>query len=150
MKKKNIKELYTKGDIDTSETIYYLDKDLIYSYSGLVIDEDQGVVNWEFKVVDGKQNGIEKVFYSNGNLEQISEYKNNLQFGLSKEYDEDGNLTSVAVVWNNGYLKTIYIVNNKIAEIEIDEKRISNLSLPDRIKYLLLLNNEDLICYKFE
>ncbi len=150
MKKKNIKELYTKGDIDTSETIYYLDKYLIYSYSGLVIDEDQGVVNWEFKVVDGKQNGIEKVFYSNGNLEQISEYKNNLQFGLSKEYDEDGNLTSVAVVWNNGYLKTIYIVNNKIAEIEIDEKRISNLSLPDRIKYLLLLNNEDLICYKFE
>ncbi|WP_295841668.1 hypothetical protein [uncultured Apibacter sp.] len=150
MKKKNIKELYTKGDIDTSETIYYLDKDLIYSYSGLVIDEDQGVVNWEFKVVDGKQNGIEKVFNSNGNLEQISEYKNNLQFGLSKEYDEDGNLTSVAVVWNNGYLKTIYIVNNKIAEIEIDEKRISNLSLPDRIKYLLLLNNEDLICYKFE
>jgi len=84
------------------------------------------------------------------NLEQISEYKNNLKFGLSKEYDEDGNLTSVAVVWNNGYLKTIYIVNNKIAEIEIDEKRISNLSLPDRIKYLLLLNNEDLICYKFE
>ncbi|WP_295811868.1 hypothetical protein [uncultured Apibacter sp.] len=150
MKKKNIKELYTKGDIDTSETIYYLDKYLIYSYSGLVIDEDQGVVNWEFKVVDGKQNGMEKVFYSNGNLEQISEYKNNLQFGLSKEYDEDGNLTSVAVVWNNGYLKTIYIVNNKIAEIEIDEKRISNLSLPDRIKYLLLLNNEDLICYKFE
>ena len=82
MKKKNIKELYTKGDIDTSETIYYLDKYLIYSYSGLVIDEDQGVVNWEFKVVDGKQNGIEKVFYSNVNLEQISEYKNNLQFGF--------------------------------------------------------------------
>jgi len=44
MKKKNIKELYTKGDIDTGETIYYLDKDLIYPYSGLVIDEDQGVV----------------------------------------------------------------------------------------------------------
>ena len=45
-------------------------------------------INWEFEVVDGKQNGIEKVYYSNGNLEQISEYKSNLQFGVSKEYDD--------------------------------------------------------------
>lgn len=85
---KNIEELYTKGNSHTGETIYYLDKELVQPYKGIVIDEDQTNINWKFEVVDGKQNGIEKVYYSNGNLEQISEYKSNLQFGVSKEYDD--------------------------------------------------------------
>ena len=41
----------------------------------------------------------------NGKIEQINECRGNVTFGVSKEFEEKGNLRSVNIVWNNDYLK---------------------------------------------
>ena len=147
--KKNIEELYIKGDSHTGENIYYIDKECTQPYTGWVIEIFQGKLSWEFQTKNGEQNGLEKVYNEDGSLQQIDEYQNNFQYGISKEYNEKGELTSVAIVWNNGYLKTIYINGNEINKIDIDN-RVENQNLPEKISYLFTLSNEELINYKFE
>jgi antitoxin component YwqK of YwqJK toxin-antitoxin module len=91
---KSIDDLYTAGDKKTGETIYYEDKNLSKLFTGIIYDEYDGFKNWLFEVDKGLQNGIEKVFHEGTDiLDQIVEYKDNLQFGISKEFDDQGELS---------------------------------------------------------
>lgn len=147
--KKYIEELYTKGDSLTGESLYYLDSNFSQPYNGWAIEMFKGEINWEFEIKNGKQNGIEKV-YENGHLIQVDEYKDNLQYGVSKEYDKNGNLTSVSVVWNNDHIKTIYLKNNQIDEVILYREFNIQKTLPEYINKLCQLSEEELINYKFD
>ena len=50
---------------------------------------------------DGKLEGAEKVYYSNGNLQIEGNFKNGNAEGVQKTYDEDGNLIKESY-FNNG------------------------------------------------
>lgn len=146
---KNIEELYTKGDSHTGESIYCIDKECTQPYTGWVIEIFQGKLSWEFQTIDGKQNGLEKI-YEDGRLIQVDEYKDNLQFGVSKEYDKDGNVTSVSIVLNNLYIKTIELKGNQIINIDTDKKYENVSEVYRHIHKLVNLSNEDLINYQFK
>ncbi|WP_299248062.1 hypothetical protein [uncultured Aquimarina sp.] len=71
-----------------------------------------------------------------------------MQFGVSKEFDEEGDLQSVSVVWNNRYLKTIFVNDKKV--IKTDKLYdINKIIYPEKILNLLNLSNDDLIKYDF-
>ena len=70
-----------------------------------------------------------------------------MQFGISKEFDEAGLLSFVAIVWNNDTIKVLTIKDGQISEIELNDK-ISQRILPERIKYLLELTDRELLEYK--
>jgi len=145
---KNIDELYTTAD-HNGETLYFIDALLAIPYTGIVVDKSDNIVEWMFETVNGKQEGLEKTYFPNGKLKQIAEYKNNLQYGVSKEYDQEGNMTSASIVWNNGYIKTLVINEGQV--VSVDEKHFAdNTKIPDRISYLLELSQKELINYQFD
>ena len=140
---KYFEELYSKGDHISGESDSYIDKNLTIPYDGTVINKDGDIIIWKFEVRNGKRTGLEYIYYSNGKIEQINECRGNLTFGVSKEFDQNGNLRSVSIVWNNGYLRTIHINNNKIEKIDNYKPTINRL--PEKISYLFTLSNEELI-----
>ncbi len=118
-------------------------------FTGQVYDTFDDQVSWIFEVRDGLQNGIEKTYHEGTDiLEQITEYKDNMQFGVSKEFDEEGDLRSVSVVWNNGYLKTIFLDTTNIDKIDTSYD-LNKIKYPEAILQLLKLSNDDLIKYDF-
>jgi len=95
-------------------------------------------------VNNGLQHGIEKVFNEDtGKLEQISEYEGNFQSGLSIEYSDKENISSISIVWNNGYLKSLLLNNGKILEVE-DDSDIVKHKYSKKIYNLLSLPNIEL------
>jgi len=126
-------------------TFFYKEK----KFTGKIYDTWGDEVSWIFDVENGLQNGIEKTYYEGTNvLEQIAEYKDNMQFGISKEFDETGELLSVSIVWNNSYLKTIFVNSSKVLKTDnfydLDQKKY-----PEKILQYLNLSNDDLMIYDF-
>ncbi len=118
-------------------------------FTGRVYDTYDDKISWVFDVKDGLQNGIDKVYYEGTNiLEQISEYRDNMQFGISKEFNEEGKLQSVSVVWNNKYLKTIFLENSKVINQQ-DNFNTNKIKYPKEILRLLNMPNKNLIEYNF-
>lgn len=119
-------------------------------FTGRVYDTYNEKISWIFDVKNGLQDGIEEVYYEGTNiLEQISEFKDNAQFGISKEFDEEGKLQSVSVVWNNKYLKTIFLENSKVIKQQ-DDFDTGKSKYPQEILRLLNLPNKSLIDYSFQ
>ncbi|WP_407402737.1 hypothetical protein [Chryseobacterium sp.] len=101
------KDLFSKPD-HNGESIYFLDKELQELYTGILIETSGDIMIWWSEYIDGVQNGVEKVFNNEGQLEQISKCKYNMHVGISKEYNEFNNLIFVGIKWNNGYVKELY------------------------------------------
>ena len=55
---------------------------------------NDGTIEKEFYLKDGKLNGVGKAYYSNGQLSVYSNFINGKKQGTSKEYDEEGNTTA--------------------------------------------------------
>ena len=118
-------------------------------FTGKVYDTFDERISWIFNVKDGVQSGVEESYYEGTDvLEQVAEYENNMQFGVSKEFSEDGDLQTISVVWNNAYLKTIFLENSKIIKKE-NSFDLNKITYPEKILVLLNLSNKDLINYKF-
>jgi hypothetical protein len=146
---KQIDDLYSKGDVQSGDTKYFTDKELSIPFTGIVSDASNGHTNSIFELKEGLKDGIEKVFHEDSDLlEQVSEYKKNLQFGVSKEYDEQGELVHVSVVWNNKYLKTLTLSEQNVIERDEDYD-LSQENYPERIVQLLKLTDHELIDYSF-
>lgn len=144
------KDLFAKPDYN-GESVYFLDKELTKPYTGILIETYDNYTIWWSEYINEVQNGIEKVFNDDGQLEQISECKNNMHVGISKEYDESNKLIFVAIKWNNGYVKKIYLDENKnIIKKEEDESWIRNFPIPDNFLQLIKLSDQELINYEFK
>jgi antitoxin component YwqK of YwqJK toxin-antitoxin module len=104
-----IKDLFSKDDNATGTDILYHDENRMHPFSGIVFDlYPDGKLMWEAEIKDGRQNGIEKHYFRNGNVEQINEMKDNTICGISKEYHECGNLCSESIVIRNVFIKSIF------------------------------------------
>ena len=118
-------------------------------FTGKVYDTNNDKINWIFEVKDGLQNGLEETYHEGTTIiEQIAEYKDNMQFGISKEFNEDGSLNSISIVWNNKYLKTIFVKKSKVININ-ESYDIEKIKYPEKILMLLNLSDDDLIQYNF-
>lgn len=142
--------LYYKDDIN-GYAMYFIDKELTKGYSGEIYSIFKGRIESEAQYINGSKNGLEYIYNSNGDLEQINECRGNVLFGVSKEYDEKGNIKTASVVYNNNHLKVIELnrILNEYNIIDYREKRHEN-GLPSYIEYLLGLSNEELINYEFK
>lgn len=145
------KTLFLKPDTN-GESIYYIDKQLKEPYTGILIEtKANDTIIWWSEYIDGVQNGVEKNYDFDGILEQVSECKYNMHVGVSKEYDKLGNLTYVAIKWNNGPIRAIFFDSNmQIINKEEDERWLRNFPIPDDLRRLLELTDEELINYKFQ
>ncbi|MET4083687.1 hypothetical protein ABIB40_003659 [Pedobacter sp. UYP30] len=144
---KLINTLFSKGDISNGETIYFVDKQMNNPFNGIAYEEYADLINSVFDVKNGKKDGIEKLFHENSKvLQQITEYRKNLQFGVSKEYDEHGKENSVSIIWNNEYLKILTLSNGSIVDRE-DNFDLRSIEYPSYILELLNLDDKALIVY---
>lgn len=126
-------------------TFYYKNE----KFDGIVYDTIGDKPYWIFSVKDGLQNGTEYTFYEKTDIiEQICEYRDNHQFGISKEFDEQGELQSVSIIYDNSYLKTIEIDDTKVDATLAYDGRYGD-RLPSYLVSLLKLSTEDLINYEF-
>jgi hypothetical protein len=140
-------DIETVNDVNDGSwgTFYYKNE----KFNGIVYDTIDDLPYWIFSVKDGLQHGVEYTYYEGTDiLEQICEYRNNFQYGISKEYDEIGNLSSISVILDNDILRIIEIDELGIEESRKDAGKYGT-RLPDDIALLLNLSIEDLIDYSF-
>lgn len=140
--------LYGKNDIN-GIWVYYLDQICEKPFNGVVYGTCQSRLDYEAEIKNGYKNGIEVNYHANGSVEQVSECKNNMLYGVSKEFDEKSSLVSVSVVFNNAYLKVVELDGQKQYEIKKYREELYD-SLPVEIKKLLDFSAEELITYKFK
>lgn len=118
-------------------------------FNGVVYDTIDDLPYWIFCVKDGLQHGIEYTYYEGTDiLEQICEYRNNFQYGVSKEYDDIGSLSSVSVILDNDILRVIEINKLDIKESHKYDGKYGT-KLPNEIALLLNLSIDGLIDYRF-
>ena len=67
-------------------------------------------------------------------------------YGVSKEYDEEGNLLTASVVYNNSHLKIVSPTPDGTYNIEKYAPQ-STQNLPDDILTLLALSEQELVAY---
>lgn len=67
-------------------------------------------------------------------------------YGVSKEYDEEGNLLTASVVYNNSHLKIVSPTPDGTYNIEKYAPQ-STQNLPDDICTLLALSEQELVAY---
>ncbi|MBK1895146.1 hypothetical protein [Chryseobacterium paridis] len=140
--------LYTKNDIN-GEAIYFLDKEFTQPFTGEIFIKYKDEVESEAEYKNGYKNGIEYIYTSEGILEQTNENKGNLIFGISKEYDEEGQVVISSIVYNNDYLKSVEIVDGVIRETTAYNNKYGE-ALPEYIKMLLSLSDEEVFNYEFK
>ncbi|MBT2621200.1 MULTISPECIES: hypothetical protein [Chryseobacterium] len=140
--------LYTKNDIN-GYAIYFLDEEFKKPFTGEIYVRFNDDIESEAEYKNGYKNGIEHLYNSNGDIEQTNENRGNVMFGISKEYDENGNIAVVSIVYNNDYLKSVEMSNGAIQETSSYNNKFGE-SLPEYIKGLLKLSNEELFNYEFK
>lgn len=142
-------KLYGKNDVN-GEWIYYLDKDCKKAFNGIVYEMFKSSLDYESEIKDGYINGIQVNYRSDGSIEQISEYKHNMLYGISKEFDENNLLVMVSIVLNNSHLKIIEVdsISRNFNIVKYHPE--SHRNIPKDILKLLELPIEKLIFYKFE
>lgn len=97
----NCENLYEGEDVN-GEPKFYVDENCTIPYTGHVEDYFKEKLSWECDIVDGLQDGIEKIYYDfTGELETIHEVKDNMSNGLSIEYYKSGKIRNIAIVINN-------------------------------------------------
>lgn len=103
----------------------------------------------EAEYKNGYKNGIEYIYNSDGNLEQANENRGNVIFGISKEYDADGNTVIASIVYNNDYLRSVESVDDRTPETKVYDDKFGN-SLPEYIQKLMKLSNKEIFNYEFK
>lgn len=157
----NIENLY-EGEEVNGETSFYIDENCTMPYTGHIEYYFKDKLSWECDIVDGLQNGIEKEYYDNtGELERVSEVKDNMGYGLSIEYYKSGKIRSISLVFHtvnfdsysydeNGILEKVYVMNEDNS-FGINYFAIKDKILELREKYNLdklnkeVLNNKNII-----
>lgn len=94
--KREREETYYEKSSLTTYSIDVINKAGVYDKdNGLKkIFDDDGNLESEFTLKDGKLHGATKSYYSNGQVKLASFFLNGKKHGISKEYDEEGNLTA--------------------------------------------------------
>lgn len=75
-------------------------------FTGFIIEyfpQNLEVIESEIEYQNGYQDGYEREFYENGKLKNEFHCKNNMLDGVSKRWDEEGNLISESL-WSKGKL----------------------------------------------
>ncbi|ASK32141.1 hypothetical protein CEY12_19450 [Chryseobacterium sp. T16E-39] len=70
-------------------------------------------------------------------------------YGISKEYDENGNIMIASIVFNNEYLKSVEVLDGIIQETASYKDKYGE-SLPEYIKKLLKMSDEEVFNYEFK
>ncbi|MTG99211.1 MULTISPECIES: hypothetical protein [Myroides] len=156
---------YVENDVNGIVT-YYLDPELTKPYTGVIYNKWQGKIESEAEFIDGLKNGLEHIYNEDGEPIQINECRGNVMFGITKEFQK-GYLTSVSIVYNNSYIKSLDVNRNKeIIDIQKNyydvtkgdkipegDKILTNMSyerLPKYIRMLLELSDKELVEYEFK
>ncbi|QXV65064.1 hypothetical protein INP83_18585 [Mucilaginibacter sp. 21P] len=94
----NYNELEIFGfDSGGSEILHYNGK----PFNGFSVDIANGIIREEREFRDGYLHGLQRYYYPSGNLQEEYTLIDNDLDGSFKQYDENGNLTSVTN-WKNG------------------------------------------------
>lgn len=140
--------LYTKND-SNGFAVYFLDKECKEPFTGEIYVKFKDAIESEAQYKNGYKNGIEYIYDSDGNLEQANENKGNVMYGVSKEYDENGNIVNASIVFNNEYLKSIELIDGTFQETTSYQDKFGEF-LPDYLRELLSLSKEELFNYEFK
>ncbi|MEH3113019.1 hypothetical protein [Pedobacter terrae] len=140
--------LYTQNDIN-GNAVYFLDREFKLPFTGVLLVKFNNRLESEAQYQNGRKNGIENVYNSAGILEQTSEYRGNVIFGVSKEFDAEGIVMISSIVYNNDYLRTVEMVKGKIGETQTYNGKYGE-GLPAYLQNLIKLSNEDLFHYSFK
>ena len=63
-------------------------------FTGTIVEYKNNILAGEITVVNGSTQGRVALYYNNGQIMEEFFEKNNRLYGIYKEWDEDGNLTS--------------------------------------------------------
>lgn len=140
--------LYMKNDFN-GNAVYFLDKELTKPFIGEVYVVFKDKIESEAQYINGSKNGVEYIYNSNQEIEQINQCRGNVIFGVSKEF-ENRKLKTVSIVYNNNFIKIIEINSNQkdYITLKVCDNKYGN-KLPIYLKNLLKLNDEELINYEF-
>ena len=141
--------LFSTND-SNGEFVYFLDEKNCKPFNGIIYGLFQSKYDYEAEIKDGYKDGIELIYNSDGNLEQISECRHNMLYGVSKEYREDSSLATVSVVLNNNHLKVIEVDSERNIVNVVHYQSELHKNIPEDISYLLDLPIEELIAYQFK
>lgn len=155
--KMNCNDLYQGKEINNNST-FYIDENCTIPYTGHVEDYFNGKLSWECDIVNGIQDGIEKVYYDfTGELERINEIKNNRGYGLCIEYYKNGKISSISIlIYDVNVDSYFYDEAGKLEEVNIMDKDnaigINYSFIEDKIaelrkKYDLKKLNEEILKY---
>lgn len=113
--------------LNIKDFIHFNDNKIIKDLNVEYIKYHDGCMYIESEIVDGKKNGITKIFYPNNHIQLYINYKNDIPHGEYKKYYENGILKEDGLLINgkfNGTLRKyredgtleqkIPIVNNEI------------------------------------
>jgi antitoxin component YwqK of YwqJK toxin-antitoxin module len=93
--------------LDTDYQRYYLtDKEKPFTGKCTTLKPD-GKKVLENDYIDGKYDGVVKIYYENGELKSTTEYENNLLTGNQKIYSLDGSLISHAIYSHSKLIEII-------------------------------------------
>ncbi|MDO4880634.1 MAG: hypothetical protein Q3983_05080 [Capnocytophaga sp.] len=142
--------LFVENDIN-GECIYYTDEACQTPFNGIVYGMCGKPLrlDYECEIVGGVKDGMELTYNEEGGIEQASECRHNLLYGVSKEYDEEGNLLTASVVFNNSHLKVVTPTESGQYEVTKYTPE-STKNLPADILALLILSEEELVNYEFK
>lgn len=150
-------DLY-EGEEVNGTTKLYVDESCIVPYTGHVEEYFDGKLSWECDIVDGLQDGIEKIYYDfTGELERINEVHNNMGYGLCIEYYKSGKISSISILVHNlnvdsysynenGKLEKVRIMNENNA-VGINYSFIKDKMQILRKRYSLEKLNEEILEY---
>ncbi|HAO08151.1 MULTISPECIES: hypothetical protein [Chryseobacterium] len=139
---------YTKNDIN-GNAVYFLDKEFKEPFTGEIFVTFNGVLESEAQYKNGYKNGIENIYNSNGILEQTNENRGNVIFGVSKEFNEEGDVVISSIVYNNDYIRSVENSDGEVVETQSYTGKYGE-NLPEYLQNLLRLSKEDLFNYEFK
>ena len=140
--------LFVKNDLN-GECIYYTDENCQTPFNGIVYGMcgHPPRLDYECEIKNGVKSGIELIYNEEGGIEQASQCRHNLMYGVSKEYDQEGNLLTASVVYNNSHLKIVSPTPEGSYNIDKYAPQ-STQNLPHDICTLLALPEQELAEYE--
>ena len=141
-------KLFTKNDIN-GICVFYLNKACTLPFNGEIFSIFKDYIELEYEIRNGKKNGLEYIYYPTGKIEQINECRENVMFGVSKEYFQNGDLKTVSIVYNNYHIRIVEKVKSIFMETKSYDDKYGD-KLPEYLQNLLKLSNSELVDYKFK
>ncbi len=119
---------YNKEDFNTGITMYFFDEDCTIPYNGILIDYFKGFLNCIYTIQNGHQTGIEIVYYEESTaIERLSYMLHGNIDGISIDFFESGEISSISMVIGNAYIDIIsYNENGTLKEKKFIEHLKAN------------------------